>query len=125
MLEALFRTIESTQRGFVNFDRAAVLLDIPARKLMRKMVAGEVLYLDYKDEYFFPAFQFYNGGLRPGLASLLRSAKAPMSEIVAFFTVKFYNDQSIIDLLCAGITEMELAHVTDTMAAYFNGDLAP
>lgn len=125
MTEALLRKLDAHHGGSIPFARAATLLGISERVLMQRMVAGEVLAIDFDNQYHFPMFQFHGLRVVPGLSHILKSFKAPPEEIVNMLLEEFMNGMSPVDLLKEGITEAEMHAVTETLTAYFNGDLAP
>ena len=126
MTEALLRKLETRYGGSIPFSRAATLLRISERVLLQKVVANEVLVIDHDNQYHFPMFQFVNGKIIPGLSGVLKAAKAPQEEVLCILLEECIGgDSTYIDLLKAGITEVELNYLTETMEAYFQGDLAP
>ena len=126
MVEALLRKLETRYGGSIPFSRAAVLLRVSERVLLQKVVANEVLVLDHDNQYHFPMFQFVMGGIIPGLAGVLKSAKAPQEEVLSILLEECLGgDTTYVDLLKAGITEVELNYLTETLEVYFQGDLAP
>lgn len=126
MTEALLRKLETRYGGSIPFSRAATLLRISERVLLQKVVANEVLVIDHDNQYHFPTFQFVNGGIIPGLSGVLKSAKAPQEEVLYLLLEECMGgDSTYIDVLKAGITEVELDYLTETLEAYFQGDLAP
>ena len=126
MTKDLIRALETRYGGTIPFSRAAVLLGVSERVLLQKVVANEVLVLDHDGQYHFPTFQFVNGNIIPGLAGVLKAAKAPQEEVLSILLEKcFGDDTTYIDLLKAGITEVELNYLTETLEAFFQGDLAP
>jgi hypothetical protein len=126
MIESLLRTLEARYGGSIPFARAATLLGVSERVLLQKVVAREVMVLDHDNQYHFPVFQFVNNGIIPGLSGILKSSKAPNEEVLSILLEKCLGDDSTyVDLLKSGITEVELNYLTETLEAYFQGDLAP
>jgi hypothetical protein len=125
LTEALIRKLETRYGGSVPFSRAATLLGVSERVLMQRMVAGEFLAVDHDNQFHFPMFQFTGRGMIRGLSQILKSAKAPTEEVLYLLLEEFMDGHNPIDLLKEGITEVELNEVTETLEAYFNGDLAP
>lgn len=125
MTEALLRKLETRYGGSITFARAASVLGISERKLLEKVVAGEVLAIDHDNQYYFPMFQFKNNGIVPGLSGILKGVKAPSEEILDFLLEEFMNGDNPIDLLRQGVTEVELEVIHEVLDSYFNKDLAP
>lgn len=125
MTEALLRKLGSHYGGSIPFARAATLLGISERVLMQRMVANEVLAIDFDNQFHFPMFQFHGMKVVPGLSSILKSFKAPPEEIVDILLEEFMGGKTPVDLLREGITEVEMYALTEALTDYFKNDLAP
>lgn len=101
--------LETMHGGCIPFAMAATRLNVSERVLMQKMVSNEVIAVDCDNRYMFPQFQFKNGGMLPGLPALLKACKNADPEwILSFLWRKLPGDLSAVDMLLAGVTEIEL-----------------
>lgn len=101
--------LETLHGGSISFAQAATRLGVSERVLMQKMVSGEVIAADCDDRYMFPQFQFKNGGMLPGLQTVLKKCvKADPEWLLSFLWRPVVGDLSAVDMLLAGVTEIEL-----------------
>lgn len=125
MTEELIRRLQAHHGGTIPFARAATLLGISERVLMQRMVASEVLAIDFDNQYHFPMFQFHGMKVVPGLSHILKSFTAPPEEIVDILLEEFMGGKTPVDLLREGITEVEMHALTEALTDYFKSDFAP
>lgn len=105
--------LETMHGGSCSFAHAAVRLNVSERVLMQKMVSNDVIAVDCDGRYMFPIFQFKDNGIGgdmlPGLPTLLRKCvNADPEWILNFLWRPVVGDLSAVDMLLAGVTEIEL-----------------
>ncbi len=106
---SLQEKLETLHGGCISFAHAATRLGVSERVLMQKMVSGEVIAVDCDNRYMFPQFQFKDGGMLPGFITILKKCvNADPEWILNFLWKPVVGDLSAVDMLLAGVTEIEL-----------------
>lgn len=101
--------LETMHGGSCSFAHAAVRLNVSERVLMQKMVSNDVIAVDCDGRYMFPQFQFKDSGMLPGFITILKKCvNADPEWILNFLWRPVVGDLSAVDMLLAGVTEIEL-----------------